>query len=306
MGKKKKRKGTPLLISDKIKNEIPNIAIVFVLENLINKNDQKTYYITTNLREENIEKNIYFYKGLFVRELLLSMRKTRTDMAIKHNGKRYLVTKRYYLSESGMPEFILPKHIVIKEDAGFHYADLPWFCRVIEVLLYSPYTESYELARVTYNEKADMCYMDLLQYAKFVKQYGHLSISYSYSYTEKWETKPYWEAYWDTVFEEDDWCDDSKTSFIQGFRSKSIMRQYGYNVSKNNGLTRKERQGLLGEIMDLEIMSREAIIQHIFMTKKVHSGIRYEDAQKKWDEDIKFVEGYQIDTNRFAQKKDVT
>lgn len=295
MAKKKKKNSNLRAIPKEIKMTIPSVEIVYFLQNLIDPKDTLQYYIVSDPKDEDAAKGIYHYKSDLFKELLIQYDNTRSDMAIKHKGKRYITIKRFYANKKGVPEYILPKHIVIREDAGYYSNELPNFCRNIEVLLYSRYTENYEVARVTYNEKADMCYMDLRLLSKFLKKYDWPKISMHYALDNKWETKSYWDAFFDD--------EEGTYLFNKRIRPKSILKQFGYGVSQEGGLTKAERQELLGEIMDLLILSKEEVLQILESAKRMHRGIKYAEAQGKWNADIKFVKNYEVDRNRFLPHK---
>ena len=303
MGKKKiqKKQAEALVaIPDGVKRAIPSVEVIYFLENIIDTKDKLTYYIVSDPKDENPKNAAYHYKSDLAKELFCSFRKTRSDMAIKHNGKRYLNTKRLYANKKGVPEYIMPSHIVIREGSGYYSNTLPDFCKNIDVLLYFPYTDNYEPVRATYNSKADICYMDLRLFARYIKNYGYPAVSYHFAYGNKWETESYWDAYYDEKF---DWDNEAGSPYKSRVRSKSILKQYGYNVSQEDELTNEERQELLGEIMDLNLLSKDEVLQILKSAVRMHSGSKYIDAQTKWNADIKFVKDYTVDSSRVLPKK---
>lgn len=86
------------------------------------------------------------------------------------------------------------------------------------------------------------------------------------------------------VYDEDDIKDN--------LRQTSKLMLYGYNV-RQNGMTSKERQKLLANLIDLNLMSKQEIIRDIqFKIEFNGSKCGNELARIKWEEDIQFVSRY--------------
>lgn len=298
--KKKKKNDEQYAIPESVQMAIPSVEVIYFLENIIDAKDKLTYYIVSDLKDEDFEKGIYFYKSDLVKDLFCSIRKTRSDMAIRHNGKRYLITKQLYANKKNVPVYIMPGYLVIREGAGYYSDTLPNFCRNIDVLMYFPYTDNYEPVRVTYNSKANVCYMDLHLFARYLKSYGYPDISYDFAYTNEWEPESYWDSCYDAILDEDD---EEGLPYGGRIRSKSALKLYGYNVSQEEGLSNEERQELLGEVMDLNLISKDEVIQILKAAIRMHSGTKYRNAQTKWNADIKFVKDYKVDSSRLLPTK---
>ena len=72
--------------------------------------------------------------------------------------------------------------------------------------------------------------------------------------------------------------------------------QYGYNVSKVEGLSNESRQKILAIIIDNKILSKTEIISYLdFFINQRLSLNNMKDAVAKWKEDRKFVENYKND-----------
>lgn len=82
---------------------------------------------------------------------------------------------------------------------------------------------------------------------------------------------------------------------ISGWQKKSLLKMYGYNVEKNNGLSSIQRRKILLFIIENKIMSKYKIINllegQIMLHKKQES---MKEAVEKWSEDIDFVQKYNI------------
>lgn len=82
----------------------------------------------------------------------------------------------------------------------------------------------------------------------------------------------------------------------QKLSRESILMQYGYNVSRAEGLSNKSRQKILGIIIDNKILSKSEIISYLdFFINQRLSLDNMKDAVAKWKEDRRFVENYKND-----------
>ena len=82
----------------------------------------------------------------------------------------------------------------------------------------------------------------------------------------------------------------------QKLARESILMQYGYNVSKVEGLSNESRQKILAIIIDNKILSKTEIISYLdFFINQRLSLNNMKDAVAKWKEDRKFVENYKND-----------
>ena len=79
----------------------------------------------------------------------------------------------------------------------------------------------------------------------------------------------------------------------QKLARESILKQYGYNVSKVEGLSNKSRQKILAIMIDNKILSKSEIISYLdfFINQRV-SLDNMKDAVAKWKEDRIFAENY--------------
>ena len=65
-------------------------------------------------------------------------------------------------------------------------------------------------------------------------------------------------------------------------RDESILHAYGYVVG-NSGLPTKSRQALLGEVMDLGLMSAQSILNLLELNISTHSADIYANARACWE-----------------------
>ena len=88
-----------------------------------------------------------------------------------------------------------------------------------------------------------------------------------------------------------------KSGYINGMKlaQESLLMQYGYNVSKTEGLSSTSRQKILAVIIDNKIMAKSEIISYLdFFISQRSSLSNMEIAISKWESDREFVENYKI------------
>lgn len=77
---------------------------------------------------------------------------------------------------------------------------------------------------------------------------------------------------------------------------QSVLMQYGYNVSQNDGLTDEHRQRILAFIIDNNILSKSEIISYLnFFISQKQKMDNMKWAIMKWNRDREFVEKYKND-----------
>ena len=95
-------------------------------------------------------------------------------------------------------------------------------------------------------------------------------------------------------------CDEKsymKNSFVNGMRlaQESILMQFGYTVSQEEGLSSTRRQKILAVMIDNKIISKSEIISYLdfFISQKQYQS-RFELAVSKWEADREFVQEYRV------------
>lgn len=88
-----------------------------------------------------------------------------------------------------------------------------------------------------------------------------------------------------------------KNGYASGMKlaQESLLMQYGYSVSQNNGLSTTSRQKILAVIIGNKIMAKSEIISYLdfFIRHRSLMG-NMEIAISKWETDREFVENYRI------------
>lgn len=76
---------------------------------------------------------------------------------------------------------------------------------------------------------------------------------------------------------------------------ESILKQYGYSVSQDEGLTSLARQKILSFLVNNKILTRNEIISYLdFFISQRKNQLRYEKAIERWSEDRDFISNYRI------------
>ena len=95
-------------------------------------------------------------------------------------------------------------------------------------------------------------------------------------------------------------CDEKsylKNSWINGMRlaQESILMQFGYTVSQEEGLSASRRQKILAVMIDNRVLSKSEIISYLdfFISQRQYQS-KFELAVSKWEMDRDFVEEYRV------------
>ena len=78
-------------------------------------------------------------------------------------------------------------------------------------------------------------------------------------------------------------------------QAESILMQYGYTVSQEEGLSPSRRQKILAVLIDNEVLTKNDIIGYLdyFISQKKSNHI-FEKAISKWLDDREFVAEYKM------------
>jgi hypothetical protein len=147
---------------------------------------------------------------------------------------------------------------------------------LVDVLLFSPFTQCYEIQHATRYIKSNECYISAGLYRDFVKKYGNPGLKIV--------------------------CLKERSEHFNGslLNEESLLHEFGYSVSKNSGMDAKERQLLLSDIIDMNIMKQEAVINLFTMLIGINKNKpRNMSACSKWDADLDFVKNYKYNPERF-------
>ncbi len=146
---------------------------------------------------------------------------------------------------------------------------------IVDLLLYSPVTERYEIIRATRNIRERTCFVDIRRCRAFVKEYGNPGL---------------------------DWNFEKARRFSKGWKdynTESALRGFGYSVSQKENLSDVERQGLLADFIDLGVRPDSHVVSFLDFLIRSHPTDKDSIARAKWNIDKKFVENYKANPSRF-------
>jgi hypothetical protein len=228
---------------------------------------------------ENKTKNIYHYVSNFGKEVLsATFARERKRMGF-YNNKTYKIIKqpvfRNSYKESMFGQLLLTE-LNIKSGGGYYTEIKNNRYELVDVLVYSLYTNRYEIMRATYSKDEHNCFVDISLYREFVKEYGRPNMMPSFE-------------------------NRRKSLYVSELNEESILKGYGYEVNKQANLSTQYRHDLLAEIIDLEILPAPRIVSFLNWLVNIHT--HQSNAQLKWKEDIEFVENYKANPQRFLIAK---
>ena len=73
---------------------------------------------------------------------------------------------------------------------------------------------------------------------------------------------------------------------------ESLLKQYGYNVSEQEGLSERQRRKVLANLIDNHILSKTEVISHLDFCISMHQNEKFVRSVSKWESDREFVENY--------------
>ena len=260
-----------------ILNRIPS-AVVLIRSKFDNR-EKVQFIIVTDAKQQNEDNKVYYYASLKGREVLSAAFADQRNKKGILDGRDYKVI--YTFSDYGTypSEWLLPCDIEIKSGGGYFSHKLTADQELVDILLYSPFTQQYEISSATYDKSQEMCFMDIRLYRKFVRRYGNPGIGL---YSGKFH---------------DESC------FGANLNNESILKEFGYNVDYKSHLSFEQRQAILAEIVDLEILSVSNIVDYLNFFINSHTDYKYYEACEKWKRDKEFIENYKVNPERFLIPK---
>lgn len=237
------------------------------------------YVIVNDEEEEDFKNNVFHYKSKEGLELLSAAFAKQRNKEGTIRGKKYEV-KKVDNNKENDKEYKCLTSLLIKPNGGYYYKlKNEHFEKVIDVLLYSLAENRYEIIHATYDKKQDICYTDIGLFKRYINKYGKPDLDYSDSFNKK------------KVYDQDELNDES------------ILMGFGYNVSAKDDYSSKQRQEILAEVVDLELLTVKRVVNFLVFLINMHPDDKYKNARSKWKEDIKFIQDYKVNPDRFLIAK---
>ena len=217
------------------------------------------------------------YTDKNARQLLTDVFYNKSKDNILYNGENYNIYELKEFEESSlfnMDYNYIASDVTIKTGGGFSSHIKNNYCEIVDVLLYSPRTKRYEPIHATYDKREGDCFIDITLFRNFINEFGNPGI------------KVYPGISFGGSFSDRDLNDES------------LLHAYGYNVNSNDNLSDAERQSIIAEIIDLELMSQRKIVDLLMWLVKTRKNVRFE-TKNKWQRDIVFTQNYKANPSRF-------
>lgn len=232
--------------------------------------------IITNDKTCHNGEDVFHYTSVEGRELLsAAFAKQRSRKGTLHNN-RFKVKDKVFQRDSGKAfKLICPYEVEIRTGGGYSSSIKNKTYEIIDLLLYSPFSQRYELIHATLDKVLESCFIDVGLYRQFIWEYGNPGI--------------------ELLFEKQ----SSRSGDFGYLREESALKAYGYSVSEKDNLSAAERQGKLSEIIDLGILEIPKIVSYLDWFFRMHPADKYYYDRERWTEDRKFVENYKANPQRF-------
>lgn len=238
------------------------------------RSNHRLITIVSSREDRNNKNDVFHYTDLFARQLLLEIH--RQSKSIDIAGVIFDILKVFRI---GVEKDPLRRHteidtIVLRSGGGLYQGLFDSGTELVDILLFSPFTRCFEVAHASYDTENALYYMDAKVFRKFVMQYGNPGVRIA--------------AY--------------QSGLLRNFstmKEESVLHAYGYVVG-NSGVPENARQSLLGEILDLGLMSSHSILCLLELNLSTHPGEKYRNARACWEADRRFVMEYKVNPDRFV------
>lgn len=260
----------------KINDVLSAVVLIAVAWEKNNVNMRKDYLIVNSANEQSEEKGILHYTNPLARELLSAAYRYDRFGKGKWNGVKFKIEQKLSRdnADAQMPENIMPTVVQIRAGGGYYQKLKNRFEEIVDLLLYSPTTGRYEIAKATYNILYGYAYMDYSRFRAFVREFGNPRIGLEFKMNKA-------------------------TADLDRFRTESILRECGYSVSETDRIPAKLRQGLLADLVDLDIVEVSQVVSFLDFFIKMHPLPKDVCARQKWEEDRSFISDYKLNPKRF-------
>jgi hypothetical protein len=272
MAERKAEREQKLAPMREVLNNVPS-SVVYILTSSVK--GMLSYVIVNDIIYQDRHKRILHYTDELARELLTAAYVESRNKCGKYENIDFKVQQIVYQTSdiNELSSQMTPHKLAIKKGGGYYsYNSTSGIEEIVDLLLYSPYTDRYETIRATYNKFNDFCYIDISKFREFISEYGnpkHVNINFI--------------------------CDISN----QQLKQESILKIYGYSVSDADGLSPKYRQALLSELVDVGILTVPEVVNLLNFFIRIHSNAEYRYACDKWQADKEYIENYQVNPQRF-------
>lgn len=220
-------------------------------------------------REIRSDIQVIDYKAGETRRLLTDVFK-RDKKEVDYSDRRYHV---YYRKLKDSYADLILDSVVIQSGGGYYSSIKNKRYKLVDVLMYSPYTQKYEIMHATYDSEEYMCFVDISIFQAFISKYGNPGIKI---YPPK-----------------------SNGLYSDFLNEESLLHAFGYTVNQKDNLSDSKRCAILAEVIDLELMQPQAIVRFLSGCADRAGGKHYYEACAKYGHDIEYVKNYKVNPQRF-------
>lgn len=252
-----------------------NTYVIYVLLSVNTEMTKLKKIKITSDKKDSGKGGAYHYSTFIARKLLSLDLVLNNCGTIKIGDEEYAIHRKFINNETSLGDYVSIKHLRIKDGGGFVTHIDNRSQEIVDILLYSPYTDNYEIIKATYDSNEGELYTDICLYKKFVEEYGNPEI-------ELYATE-----------------NGKRFDNFENANSESLLKIYGYSVNQKENLSNKEREKILADVMDLNLIDQKRLLGFLTWIRSVHSSDKYFDARIKWANDINFVSNYKVNTDRF-------
>ncbi len=236
--------------------------------------EHRSVTVVCSRLDQNYNKGFYHYTHPIARQLLLEW--SRQSKSVQFESSIYRILRFSYIDNG---KTVLNNHIgidriVLRAGGGLYNGPLKRNTELVDILLFSPFTNCLEVAHASYDPAKKEYYMDAKVFRRFIHQYGNPGIPVL--------------AY------------GSRHRNSDTMREESFLHAYGYTVAQDACLSDADRHLILSEVLDLGYMSAHSILCLLDHNIHMHSDFKYENARRCWEDDKNFIMGYKIDPTRFV------
>ncbi len=214
------------------------------------------------------------YKDELTRELITQIQRYNSH-TVPMEGNTYNVFHVFSKHRYEIFADWLLDLIIIRKDGGYSRSCVNSNFELVDVLLFSPYNNRYEVVHATYDKENHEYFMDITVYKHFVQRYGNPGLALYCWRKDNGRGKNYYDE----------------------LNSESLLFTYGYTVNADDNLSDTQRQNILAEVIDLGLMSQGAIVTLLSSNQRRHH--KNIMACRKWEKDITFVNDYKANPQRF-------
>lgn len=276
MQNQEKKRRQAKALEEKRKRKLQNTAGSMIMICVyFSDGTEQDYIVTNDLDAANLASDVLHYSSREARELLTAAMKDTREKQGTLNGKGFTVTHSLKTNSTDSLDKFLLTDIQIGKGGGYISSIKNANYELVDVLMYSPFTDCYELVHATYNRSMQSCFVDISVFRNFINNYGNPGLPL---FNLKSDTN---KIAWNDLNEE------------------SILRSYSYTVASEDNLSNEFRHDLLAEMIDLGIVDIPKIVKLLDFFIDTHPNEKDIYARLKWEQDKKFVMNYKFNPNRF-------